>query len=106
MEHKAQTHFEGLLRVSLLESSRERDELMYLARAMCVTLLWPCTFRYIAIMPRSRPPHIVRYTIRVNRAQAERVATLKARLNARSDNEVFDYLITVGTNQRDDLGAC
>jgi len=54
-------------------------------------------------MPRSKPPHIVRYTIRVNRAQAERVATLKARLNARSDNEVFDYLITAGTNQRDDL---
>jgi len=54
-------------------------------------------------MPRSTPPHIVRYTIRVNRAQAERVATLKARLNARSDNEVFDYLITAGTNQRDDL---
>ncbi len=54
-------------------------------------------------MPRPKPPHIVRYTIRVNRAQAERVAALKARLNARSDNEVFDYLITVGTNQRDDL---
>ena len=54
-------------------------------------------------MPRPKPPHIVRYTIRVNRAQAERVAALKARLNAGSDNEVFDYLITVGTNQRDDL---
>ena len=25
------------------------------------------------------------------------------KLHARSDNEVFDYLITVGTNQRDDL---
>lgn len=54
-------------------------------------------------MSRRTPPHIVRYTIRVNRAQAERVATLKATLNARSDNEVFDYLITIGTNQRDDL---
>src|SRR5271168_1507738 len=54
-------------------------------------------------MSRPKPPHIVRYTIRVNRAQAERVAALKARLNAGSDNEVFDYLITVGTNQRDDL---
>jgi hypothetical protein len=51
----------------------------------------------------SKPHQIVRYVIRVNRAQAERVAALKARLNARSDNEVFDYLITVGTNQRDDL---
>jgi len=54
-------------------------------------------------MPKRTPPHIVGYTIRVNRAQAERVATLKGRLNARSDNEVFDYLITVGTSQRDDL---
>ena len=58
---------------------------------------------YIAAMPRPKPPHIVRYTIRLNRAQGERVAALKARLNARSDNEVFDYLVTVGTNQRDDL---
>jgi hypothetical protein len=39
----------------------------------------------------------------VNRSQAERVAALKAKLNVKSDNEVFDYLITVGTNQRDDL---
>ena len=54
-------------------------------------------------MPRPKPPHIVRYTIRLNRAQGERVAALKAKLNARSDNEVFDYLVTVGTNQRDDL---
>jgi hypothetical protein len=54
-------------------------------------------------MSRPKPPHIVRYTIRVNRSQAERVAALKAKLNVKSDNEVFDYLITVGTNQRDDL---
>jgi hypothetical protein len=54
-------------------------------------------------MPRPKPPHIVRFTIRLNRAQGERVAALKVKLNARSDNEVFDYLVTVGTNQRDDL---
>jgi hypothetical protein len=54
-------------------------------------------------MSRPKPPHIVRYTIRVNRSQAERLAALKSKLNAKSDNEVFDYLITVGTNQRDDL---
>ena len=54
-------------------------------------------------MSRPKPPHIVRYTIRVNRSQGERVAALKTKLNAKSDNEVFDYLITVGTNQRDDL---
>jgi hypothetical protein len=31
------------------------------------------------------------------------VAVLKKQLHASSDNEVFDYLVTVGTNQRDDL---
>ena len=71
---------------------------------MCASrLLTQCTSRYSAAMPRPKPPHIVRYTIRLNRAQGERVAALKAKLNARSDNEVFDYLVTVGTNQRDDL---
>jgi hypothetical protein len=54
-------------------------------------------------MSRPKPPNIVRYTVRLSRAQGERVATLKKQLHASSDNEVFDYLVTVGTNQRDDL---
>src|SRR5271170_8045995 len=54
-------------------------------------------------MPRPKPPNVVRYTVRLSRAQGERVAVLKKQLHASSDNEVFDYLITVGTNQRDDL---
>jgi hypothetical protein len=54
-------------------------------------------------MPRPKPSHIVRYTVRLSRAQGERVAVLKKQLHASSDNEVFDYLVTVGTNQRDDL---
>ena len=54
-------------------------------------------------MPRPKPPNIVRYTVRLSRAQGERVAVLKKQLHASSDNEVFDYLVTVGTNQRDDL---
>ena len=54
-------------------------------------------------MPRPKPSHIVRYTVRLSRAQGERVAALKKQLHASSDNEVFDYLVTVGTNQRDDL---
>jgi hypothetical protein len=54
-------------------------------------------------MPRSKQPNTVRYTVRLNRAQGDRVAALKQHLHARSDNEVFDYLVTVGTNQRDDL---
>jgi hypothetical protein len=70
---------------------------------VCVTLLQQCTVLYSAAMSRPQPPHIVRYTIRLNRAQGERVAALKTQLHARSDNEVFDYLVTVGTNQRDDL---
>jgi hypothetical protein len=54
-------------------------------------------------MPRPKPPNVIRYTVRLSRAQGERVAALKKQLHASSDNEVFDYLVTVGTNQRDDL---
>jgi hypothetical protein len=54
-------------------------------------------------MPRPKQPNSVRYTVRLNRIQGERVAALKKHLHAKSDNEVFDYLVTVGTNQRDDL---
>jgi hypothetical protein len=54
-------------------------------------------------MPRPKPPNVVRYTVRLSRAQGERVAALKKQLHASSDNEVFDYLVTIGTNQRDDL---
>jgi len=66
-------------------------------------LLVQCTLRYIRAMPRSKQPNSVRYTVRLNHAQGERVAALKKHLHAKSDNEVFDYLVTVGTNQRDDL---
>src|SRR5271168_850848 len=66
-------------------------------------LLEKCTLRYSASMPRPKSPNIVRYTVRLSRAQGERVAALKKQLHASSDNEVFDYLVTVGTNQRDDL---
>jgi len=54
-------------------------------------------------MPRPKQPNSVRYTVRLNRAQGDRVAALKKHLHAKSDNEVFDYLVTIGTNQRDDL---
>src|SRR5258708_15756982 len=54
-------------------------------------------------MSRPKQPNIVGYTVRLSRAQGERVAALKKQLHASSDNEVFDYLVTVGTNQRDDL---
>jgi hypothetical protein len=54
-------------------------------------------------MPRRKRPESIRYSVRLSHAQAERLATLRQQLHARSDNEVFDYLVTVGTNQRDDL---
>ena len=54
-------------------------------------------------MPRRKRPEIIRYYVRLSRAQAERLAALRQQLHARSDNEVFDYLVTVRTNQRDDL---
>ena len=69
----------------------------------CVTLLLKCTSRYSVVVPRPKQPNSVRFTVRLNRAQGERVAALKEHLHAKSDNEVFDYLVTVGTNQRDDL---
>jgi hypothetical protein len=58
---------------------------------------------YRAFMPRRKRPESIRYSVRLSHAQAERLATLRQQLHARSDNEVFDYLVTVGTNQRDDL---
>ena len=54
-------------------------------------------------MPRRKRPESIRYYVRLSRAQAERLAALRQQLHARSDNEVFDYLVTVGANQRDDL---
>ena len=48
-------------------------------------------------------PESIRYSVRLSRVQADRLAALRDQLHARSDNEVFDYLVTVGTNQRDDL---
>ena len=45
----------------------------------------------------------IRYSVRLSRAQAERLKGLRNQLHAKSDNEVFDYLVTLGTNQRDDL---
>ena len=48
-------------------------------------------------------PESIRYSVRLSRAQAERLKALRGQLHAKSDNEVFDYLVTLGTNQRDDL---
>jgi hypothetical protein len=54
-------------------------------------------------MSRRKPLGIVRYTVRLKQGQAERIAELKAQLHLKSDNEVFDYLVSVAANQRDDL---
>ena len=67
------------------------------------TLLPQCTLRYSAVMSRPKPPQSFATRFASIALQGERLAALKEQLHARSDNEVFDYLVTVGTNQRDDL---
>ena len=62
-----------------------------------------CTLLYSFAMPRPKPKEIVRYTIRLKRPLAERVAAIKEQLHVRSDNEVFEYIVTLATDQRDDL---
>ena len=54
-------------------------------------------------MSKRKRPESIRYSVRLSRIQADRLAALREQLHARSDNEVFDYLVTAGTNQRDDL---
>ena len=66
-------------------------------------LVMECTLLYSSAMSRPKPAEVVRYTIRLRRSQAQRVAAIKAQLHAKSDNEVFDYLVTVASDQRDDL---
>ena len=70
---------------------------------LCRTLLSRCTLRYSVVMPKRKRHESVRYSVRLSQIQSERLAALREQLHARSDNEVFDYLVTVGTNQRDDL---
>ena len=54
-------------------------------------------------MSKRKRPESVRYSVRLIRAQANRVEKLRNELLAGSDNDVFDYLVTVGTSQREDL---
>ena len=54
-------------------------------------------------MPKRKRHESVRYSVRLSQIQSERLAALREQIHAKSDNEVFDYLVTVGTNQRDDL---
>jgi hypothetical protein len=54
-------------------------------------------------MSKRKRPESIRYSVRLSRVQADRLAALREQLHARSDNEVFDYFVTAGTNQRDDL---
>lgn len=75
----------------------------FLKRPLCRTLLSPCTLRYSPVMPKRKRHESVRYSVRLSQIQSKRLAALREQIHARSDNEVFDYLVTVGTNQRDDL---
>ncbi len=75
----------------------------FFKRPLCRTLFSQCTLRYSAVMPKRKRHESVRYSVRLSQIQSERLAALREQIHARSDNEVFDYLVTVGTNQRDDL---
>ena len=70
---------------------------------LCRTLITLCTLLYSARMRKRKRPESVRYSVRLSQLQSERLAALREQIHAKSDNEVFDYLVTVGTNQRDDL---
>ena len=75
----------------------------FLKGPLCRTLFSRCTLRYSAVMPKRKRHESVRYSVRLSQIQSERLSALREQIHARSDNEVFDYLVTVGTNQRDDL---
>jgi hypothetical protein len=44
----------------------------------------------------------VQYTLRLNRAQAERLEKIQQELNVKSKSDVFDYLVTFASAKRDD----
>lgn len=44
----------------------------------------------------------VQYTLRLNRAQAERFEKIQQELNVKSKSDVFDYLVTFASAKRDD----
>jgi len=44
----------------------------------------------------------VQYTLRINRAQAERFEKIQKELNVKSKSDVFDYLVTFASAKRDD----
>jgi hypothetical protein len=54
-------------------------------------------------MSQKKRPESIRFYVRLSGVQAERLAQLRNQLHAKSDNEVFNYLVTMGTTQRDDL---
>lgn len=54
-------------------------------------------------MSKRKRSESIRYSVRLSRAQADRLEKLRSELLAESDNDVFDYLVTVGTRQREDL---
>lgn len=88
----------------LLSSQRfVTRRVMAIEAPLCRTLKALCTLQYSAAMSKRKRPESIRYSVRLSRIQADRLAALREQLHARSDNEVFDYLVTVGTNQRDDL---
>jgi hypothetical protein len=103
VEHKALRHFEGLLPACCSCGDGCRRAFWIVIQPKCRALLLKCSLRYIPFMRKRVRSESIRYSVRLSRPQAERLKTLRDQLHAKSDNEVFDYLVTVGTNQRDDL---
>jgi predicted HicB family RNase H-like nuclease len=45
----------------------------------------------------------IRYSVRLSHAQAEKLFNLKQEIHARSDNEVFEYLVSEASKIREDI---
>ena len=103
VEHKAQRHFEGLLLSSSFVATAYSAAHEVHKKTIVPHVVERCTLLYSARMSKRKRLESVRYSVRLSQIQSERLSALREQIHARSDNEVFDYLVTVGTNQRDDL---
>ena len=102
VEHKGQWHIpffrEHRLRCQQVATSHRAKSAANVPRVILI-----CTLLYSAIMTECKRPESIRYSVRLSLAQSERLTTLRDQLHARSNNDVFDYMVTVCSTRRDDL---
>ena len=102
VEHKGQWHIpffrEHRLRCQQVATSHRAKSAANVPRVILI-----CTLLYSAIMTECKRPESIRYSVRLSHAQSERLTTLRDQLHARSNNDVFDYMVTVCSTRRDDL---